>query len=274
LTNAGVLNEYFSTKGAWQTAAVLCLPLLPHINHQTMADPAANKKEFFQVETDLDTIMEYTRMLEQFYPDKVVQICRQHHEAAFYVSENCKDFWGIPARKMKFLTMKEYLAIIHPDDMAVMGNVQKVIDSYVQHEEDPTSTRYTLIYRMKGADGLYHTVEDEKVVLKTKTGLYAHFCTYTKTTDKVTVALEIYKVINNKKTKVKSHLFAAAAGTLSPRELEIIKLIDKGYNNAELSEYLSLSIYTVKNHKQRLFRKMNVKNTIELLRSSRDQNLI
>jgi DNA-binding CsgD family transcriptional regulator len=239
-----------------------------------MAATVDSNKEFFQVETDLNTIMEYTHMLEQFYPDKVVQICRQHHDAAFYISENCKDFFGIPAKKMKFLSMEEYLELIHPDDIPSLSNVQKVIDSYVQGEDDPTSTRYTLVYRMKGADSQYHTIEDEKVVLKTKAGHYVHFCTYTKTTDKVTVALEVYKMVNNKKTKIKSHLFQSHGNLLSPRELEIIKLIDRGYNNAELSQYLSLSIFTVKNHKQRLFKKMNVKNTIELLRSSRDQNLI
>ena len=230
--------------------------------------------EFFQVETDLNTIMDYTQMLEQFYPDKVVQICRQHHEGAFYVSENCKDFWGIPAKRMKFLSMEEYLELIHPEDIANFQNVYEVIDDFTKQDDDPTQTRFTIIYRIKGPDGVYYTIEDEKVVLKTKSGNYAHFCTYTKTAEKLTVGLEIYRLVNNKKTKVKSHLFRSTTHELSPREVEIIKLIDKGYNNAEISAHLSLSIFTVKNHKQRLFRKTHVKNTIELLRLARDRNVI
>jgi DNA-binding CsgD family transcriptional regulator len=240
-----------------------------------MANTAeAASKEFFRVETDLNTIMEYTQMLEQFYPDKVVQICRHHHAGAYYISENCKDFWGIPAKKMKFLTMEEYFALVHPDDVTCFSNVLAVIDGYINGEDDPACMRFTIVYRMKGADGHYHTIEDEKVVLKTKSGNYAHFCTYTKTPDKLTVVLEVYRVVNNRKTKIKSQLFRPNSNALSPRELEIIRLIDQGYNNAELSRHLSLSIFTVKNHKQRLFKKMNAKNTIELLRFSRDQHLL
>ncbi|RAW02180.1 LuxR C-terminal-related transcriptional regulator [Pseudochryseolinea flava] len=239
-----------------------------------IASQQADAKEFFHVETDLNMIMEYTQMLEQFYPDKVVQICRKHHQGAFYVSENCKDFWGVPAKRMKFFTMEEYLALIHPDDVASLSNIYALINSHTVDVDDPTQIRFTLVYRMKGGDGEYHTIEDEKVVLKTKTGNFAHFCTYTKTTDKLTVALEIYRIVNNKKTKVKSYLQRSQTNTLSAREVEIIKLIDKGYSNAEISAQLSLSIFTIKNHKQRLFKKTQVKNSIELLRLARDRNLI
>jgi len=238
-----------------------------------VSEPGLTKREFFQTETDLNTIMEYTRMLEQFYPDKVIQICRQHHDAAFYVSENCKEFWGIPAKRMKFLTMSEYLDLIHPDDVAGMGNVQKLIE---QHSvgQDPAQLRFTLIYRMKGPDGQFYTVEDEKVVIKTRNDNYAHFCTYTKTAEKVTVTLDVYRLFNNRKIKIKSYVLRNEEHIFSAREMDVIKLIDKGFNNSEISRQLSLSIFTVKNHKNRLFRKAHVKNTMELLRFARTQNIV
>lgn len=234
---------------------------------------AVETKEFFQTETDLNTIMEYTRMLEQFYPDKVIQICRQHHEAAFYVSENCKEFWGIPAKRMKFLTMSEYLDLIHPDDMAGISDVYRLIEEH-SAGHDPSEFRFTLIYRMKGPDGDYHTIEDEKVVLKTDSGNYAHFCTYTKSAEKVTVTLDVYQMFNNKKVKIKTYVLGNGQQNFSAREMDVLKLIDKGLSNAEISAQLSLSIFTVKNHKQRLFRKTNVKNTMELLRFARSQNIV
>lgn len=230
-------------------------------------------KEFFQTETDLNTIMEYTHMLEQFYPDKVIQICRQHHEAAFYVSENCKEFWGIPAKRMKFLTMSEYLDLIHPEDMASMSGVQRLMDEH-SADHDPSQLRFTLIYRMKGPDGEYHTIEDEKVVVKTRNGNYAHFCTYTKISEKITPTLDVYQIFNKKKTKIKSYILGDGQENFSAREMDVLKLIDKGFSNAEISSQLSISIFTVKNHKQRLFRKTNVKNTMELLRFARTQNIV
>lgn len=239
--------------------------------HQDMSKETKN--EFFQVEPDLNTIMEYTRMLEQFYPDKVIQICRQHHDAAFYVSENCKDFWGIAASRMKFLTMSEYLALIHPDDLPGLSQVQTLIEKH-SNIDDPSNIRYTLIYRMKSPDGTYHTIEDEKVVLKTNSGNYAHFCTYTKVAAKITVTLDIFQLVNNRKTKIKSYVLRDGQQHFSPREVEIIKLIDKGLSNAEMSDVLSLSLFTIKNHKQRLFRKANVKNTMELLAFARTQNIV
>ncbi|MBT1687356.1 LuxR C-terminal-related transcriptional regulator [Dawidia soli] len=230
-------------------------------------------KEFFQTETDLQTIMGYTHMLEQFYPDKVIQICRQHHEAAFYVSKNCKEFWGIAAKRMKFLTMSEYLDLIHPEDIASMSGVQRLMDEH-SAGYDPSQLRFTLIYRMKGPDGQYHAIEDEKVVIKTSSGNYAHFCTYTKTAEKVTATLDVYQLFNSKKVRIKRYILRDRQEDFSAREMDIIKLIDKGFSNAEISDQLSLSIFTVKNHKQRLFRKTHVKNTMELLRFARPKNIV
>jgi hypothetical protein len=47
---------------------------------------------------------------------------------------------------------------------------------------------------------------------------------------------------------------------LSPRELEILQWIAMGKTNDEIGSILDLSIYTVKNNVQRVFRKLNVSN--------------
>ena len=50
----------------------------------------------------------------------------------------------------------------------------------------------------------------------------------------------------------------AAAGELSQRETEVLKLIAEGLANKEISARLSLSEKTVKNHISRIFTKLNI----------------
>ena len=46
---------------------------------------------------------------------------------------------------------------------------------------------------------------------------------------------------------------------------EIIKLILKGFSTQEIADRLNVSVNTIKNHKQVLFRKVNVKSSVELI---------
>jgi DNA-binding CsgD family transcriptional regulator len=48
--------------------------------------------------------------------------------------------------------------------------------------------------------------------------------------------------------------------TLTGRELEILGWIAMGKTNPEIGSILEISLFTVKNHIQRIFRKLNVSN--------------
>lgn len=52
---------------------------------------------------------------------------------------------------------------------------------------------------------------------------------------------------------------------VSEREKEVVDLIVKGMNNAEIAEELCISVYTVKRHINSIFKKLEVKNRFELL---------
>ena len=55
-----------------------------------------------------------------------------------------------------------------------------------------------------------------------------------------------------------------AASGLSPRELEIARLIASGSSNREIAETLFVSIKTIETHVQHIFRKLQVKNRAEI----------
>lgn len=61
---------------------------------------------------------------------------------------------------------------------------------------------------------------------------------------------------------------------LTSRELEILKLIADGKSNIEIASDLFISIHTVHSHRKNMLRKLNLKNTPELLKVGYKNNLI
>ena len=49
-------------------------------------------------------------------------------------------------------------------------------------------------------------------------------------------------------------------GSLSEREIEIMKWVKFGKTNQEIAQILDISFFTVKNHLQRIFKKLDVLN--------------
>jgi transcriptional regulator EpsA len=60
---------------------------------------------------------------------------------------------------------------------------------------------------------------------------------------------------------------------LSPREEEILMAVSEGKTNTEISEYLAISAYTVKNHLQRIMQKLNATNRTEAVAKRRQMGL-
>jgi len=62
----------------------------------------------------------------------------------------------------------------------------------------------------------------------------------------------------------------AAKKNLSKREIEIIKLIQDGLTNKEISERMFISLKTVESHRTNIFKKLRIKNVAELLKYAHD----
>lgn len=68
------------------------------------------------------------------------------------------------------------------------------------------------------------------------------------------------KSVKNSKESEKSAYFSS----LTPREIEVLKLIATQYNSKEISKLLHISINTVETHRKNLISKLNVKNVVGL----------
>jgi DNA-binding NarL/FixJ family response regulator len=67
---------------------------------------------------------------------------------------------------------------------------------------------------------------------------------------------------------------AQAEGELSSRELEVLRLIAKGYTNYQISDVLFISRRTVETHRQHLLEKTGSTNTATLIRYAVTQGLL
>ncbi len=81
---------------------------------------------------------------------------------------------------------------------------------------------------------------------------------------------------------IASHVIASASGdarihinnTLTPRETEITCLFSEGKTSIDIGKKLNISKRTVEVHKANIFKKLNVKTTIELMRYAIHNHLI
>ena len=67
---------------------------------------------------------------------------------------------------------------------------------------------------------------------------------------------------------------AEAPDDLSPRELEVLRLIALGHTNAEIGEQLFLSVRTVETHRSHIQRKLRLTTRAELVRYAIERGLL
>jgi len=63
-------------------------------------------------------------------------------------------------------------------------------------------------------------------------------------------------------------------GSLSERELEVLRLFAESYTNKEIADKLFVSIRTVESHKNNIMRKINLKTTVDMVKFAIRNNLI
>jgi two-component system, NarL family, response regulator NreC len=61
---------------------------------------------------------------------------------------------------------------------------------------------------------------------------------------------------------------------LSPREMDILRLIVQGYTNHQMADELNISVRTVESHRANLMSKLNVRSRVELVRYARSRGLM
>jgi two-component system response regulator NreC len=66
----------------------------------------------------------------------------------------------------------------------------------------------------------------------------------------------------------------ASAEPLTPREIEVLRLIAQGHTNRQMADLLSISIRTVESHRSNLMNKLGLRSRVDLVRYAKEHKII
>ncbi|WP_306350984.1 response regulator [Flavobacterium sp. '19STA2R22 D10 B1'] len=85
---------------------------------------------------------------------------------------------------------------------------------------------------------------------------------------------KIFSSFSGNNVKSSANINGQILSSITERELQILKLISQEYSGKEISEELFISTNTVETHRKNLIKKLNVRNTIGLVKFALKNNLI
>lgn len=109
-------------------------------------------------------------------------------------------------------------------------------------------------YIIEGADGYINKLSDENNILEAVEQIFETGTYYSQ------------DIVKRLVSSAKKDTPINPLEILSEREKEIFDLLVKGYGNIEISNELNLHLSTVSTYKARVYKKLNIKNTVDLVR--------
>jgi DNA-binding CsgD family transcriptional regulator len=163
------------------------------------------------------------------------------------------------------MPLSDFFNLIHHEDLPPVQQCLAFIKNLKPF--DPTTQRFSIYFRLRDGKGEYRHIKNEHLAIKTESNTYLYLMLF----NNISEEEKFYHVklearIKTKSSYLKTYTYnpKQQAKSITPRQNDIARLIIKGLTNQEIADHLNVSIYTVKNHKQMLFRKINVKSSAEL----------
>lgn len=198
-----------------------------------------------------------------------------------YASSNFVDLLGYDSHKIATLERQgDYLeSRIHPDDREQLLTLQIKLSQFIYSLPPTQRNNYSNIYsfRVLNAKQDYIRVTSKHQVLEQDRNGKAWL---------VIGNMDISPDQKNSETvdctvlNLKTGEFFSPSPSLIPsahltnREIEILRLIQKGLLSKEIADKLCISIHTVNIHRQNLLRKLGVQNSIEAIRIGQELGLL
>ena len=162
-----------------------------------------------------------------------------------------------------------------PDDLSRRHAEEIAFLRYIATNSTPECYRNYVIcnyLRIKDACGEYRLVKHRMIPLATDRNgcLLLCACIYTLATDEDRKT----KFINTRTGEVRILTNKDYENILSERELEVLRLIDRGLLSKEIADNLRISINTVNRHRQSILQKLKVDRAIEACRLAHVMGLL
>lgn len=229
----------------------------------TDAEIPSNARNTFVAEQDDNVILSHLEFAEKLFPHSGLSLCPVTHTKVKYLSKSCEKILGHPHGLLLNMSLAEYFMMIHPDDLAAVQQCFGFIKN--QKPGDPEIHRFAVYYRFRNQNGEYNQIRNDNFAIRVREGNYLYLMAYSISAEKFFhVKLEVYKRINGNLLKTYTYSPQQEDKEMTPRQNDVVELVNRGFTNREIAEKLGISIHTVKNHKQMLFKKINVRNSVEL----------
>lgn len=198
-----------------------------------------------------------------------------------YASSNFVDLLGYDDHKIATLERQgDYLeSRIHPDDRTQLETLQIKLSQFIYSLPPEQRNDYSNIYsfRILNAKQQYVRVTSRHQVLEQDCNGKAWLVIGNMdiSPDQKKSESVDCTVLNLKS----GEMFSPSSSLVSPvnltnRELEILRLIQKGMLSKEIADKLCISIHTVNIHRQNLLRKLGVQNSFEAIRLGQECGLL
>jgi DNA-binding CsgD family transcriptional regulator/PAS domain-containing protein len=188
-----------------------------------------------------------------------------------YVNDSFANILGIRREDIINEKISLFSSFVHPDDFPkVVKIVSKTADLIKKMDRaDRSRFKFRLFYRLLKGDGSYcWAMQSNKVIDDTTNDTQIDFGMITCLPEQQSID----RVAGYLKTDKKCIEISGAIegnspiSSLSPRELEVLTLVSKGFNSKEISMKLQISEQTIKIHRKNILKKLMVNTSIQAIR--------
>jgi PAS domain S-box-containing protein len=223
-----------------------------------------------------------TAFIEQMkiieYPNQFFYIVDVPRAEIVYISKNIENVLGYSIEDINIDYM--YNQLVHPEDYVVVMSVIKEIYEYVFTHKTVVKDDYVVIdYRIKKKDGNYIWLLRQSTALVIMEDPYQILYSISTCTDYTELKQGskvnfLAKGPNVPIDYFSSERFYKEKFALTPRRIEILKLLDKGFSSNDIANFLKIKKNTVDTHRRQILQLTNTSNTPELLAFVKEYNLI
>lgn len=190
-----------------------------------------------------------------------------------YASENYANLLGYDVEQFLAPGTAYFDERIHPEDRFSLLQMGIQMLEFFLFEKKENSEDYKLVneFRVLGHDDKYlRVIEQQQVLTLDPKGNFwlalsildlAPMQDVSKGLESALINFKSGELLSINPTEYQSN--SDAAKQLSPREKEVLGLIQKGFLSKEISEKLFISVHTVNTHRQKILQKLGVDNSME-----------
>jgi DNA-binding CsgD family transcriptional regulator len=205
----------------------------------------------------------------------------EYNRALIYASPNFSPFFGYESSLINCPPLEaNYLETrIHPDDLMTFSIIQKKLMELWDDLPADRRMSYKQVYELRvlNAENKYVRVISQHRILEMdgEQNPLLVLGTVDLSPNQTPYEALRFRIINNGNGQIIPFLINEYSNAkLTKRELQILKMIGEGMLSKEISDKLSISIYTVNGHRQNILQKLNVDNAVEAINSARKLGML